>query len=110
MQFKLPKNDYQIIWTRHVISKMRQYGFSEAQLRRLLKNYDRRELGIAPETIAVSCRTGTKKHPTEAWLMYQNVGKQIKIITAWRYPAISPKRDRIPIPDEIIRELKYEKN
>ena len=36
--------------------------------------------------------------------------KQIKIITAWRYPAISPKRDRIPIPDEIIRELKYEKN
>jgi len=29
--------------------------------------------------------------------------KQIKIISAWRYPGISPKRD--PIPEEILREI-----
>lgn len=28
---------------------------------------------------------------------------QLKIISAWRYPGISPKRN--PIPDEILREL-----
>ncbi|QQG45408.1 MAG: hypothetical protein HYW89_00525 [Candidatus Sungiibacteriota bacterium] len=30
--------------------------------------------------------------------------KKIKIITAWRYPGKSPKRD--PIPPEILREIK----
>lgn len=29
--------------------------------------------------------------------------KQIKIISAWRYPGVSPERN--PIPDEILREI-----
>lgn len=30
--------------------------------------------------------------------------RQIKIITAWRYPGISPERD--PVPEEILREVR----
>jgi len=30
--------------------------------------------------------------------------KQLHIISAWRYPGVSPKRD--PIPDEILEELR----
>lgn len=32
-----------------------------------------------------------------------NTANQIRIISAWRYPGVSPKRN--PIPDEILREL-----
>ncbi|MEK7598669.1 MAG: hypothetical protein AAB487_02940 [Patescibacteria group bacterium] len=31
------------------------------------------------------------------------LGKQIKIISAWRYPGVSPKKD--PIPEDILREI-----
>ncbi len=34
-------------------------------------------------------------------------GRKI-IITAWRYPGVSPVRDAIPIPVEILEELKRE--
>lgn len=109
MQFKLPKNDQYIIWTKHAVSKMRQYRLSESRLRHLIKHYERQEQGIAPGTIAICIKAGSKKHPTEIWLMYQIVGKKIKIITAWRYPSISPKRNGAPVPEHIIRELKSNK-
>ncbi|MDP3957759.1 MAG: hypothetical protein Q8Q10_04635 [bacterium] len=32
-----------------------------------------------------------------------NTANQIRIISAWRYPGVSPKRN--PIPEEILREL-----
>lgn len=105
MYFKSPHDDQQIIWTRHVISKMKQYGFSEARLRRLLNHPERQEQGIAPGTIALMQTVGTKKRPTEIWLMYQLINKKKRIITAWRYPGISPKPE-VPIPKEIIEELK----
>jgi hypothetical protein len=35
-------------------------------------------------------------------------GGKIIIITAWRYPGISPIREEIPIPAEILKELKEE--
>jgi len=33
----------------------------------------------------------------------QNSARQLRIISAWRYPGVSPKRN--PIPEEILREL-----
>jgi hypothetical protein len=55
----------------------------------------------------------------EIWVMYQKKNKKkkticqsldkileknpLKIISAWRYPGVSPKKN--PIPEEILREL-----
>ena len=103
---KEPKNTERIFWTKHCKEKMKFYGLSEGRLKRLLSNPKRLEKGIAPKTIAIMQPAGTKKHPTEIWLMYQKAGKSIKIITAWRYPAISPKGEEIPIPKDILSELK----
>ena len=104
MFFKRPKNSKEIIWTKHAIEKMKYYALSESRLRRLLKNYQRKEPGIAPETIALMGPAGTKR-PTEVWLMYEQIGKRKKIITAWRYPGISPKKE-LPIPEDIVEELR----
>lgn len=106
---KLIKNEEKIHWTKHAKSKMRYYSLSEKRLKRVLRNPDRKELGIAPQTIAVMQRMGTKKHPTEIWLMYQRViskkKKVIKIISSWRYPGISPKGKPPPIPEDTLCEL-----
>lgn len=89
---------------------MRFYNLSENRLKRVLRNPNRKEDGIAPETLAVMQRTGTKKHPTEIWVMYQIIkskvkGQKLKVISAWRYPAISPVGKEIPIPKDILEEL-----
>jgi len=111
MEFRIPKNTEKISWTNHSIQKMRYYGLSEARLKRVLNNPKRKELGIAPKTVAIMQPTGSKKHPTEIWLMYQpkadqpRAGQKIKIISTWRYPARSPIRGPIPIPLEILEEL-----
>ena len=119
MFFKEPKNTKDFYWTRHIRGKMIYYGLGEGRLRRILKNPKRKEEGIAPNTVALmqpasptGRRTGSKK-PGEIWLMYQpasSVDKQKRniMISAWRYPGISPKRKEIPIPDDIIKELKKE--
>lgn len=101
-----PRNTENIFWTKHSKEKMRFYGLSEKKLKHLLSNPERIEEGIAPKTIAIMQSSGTKKHPTEIWLMYQKAGKRIKIITAWRYPAVSPVGEEIPIPEDILNELK----
>jgi hypothetical protein len=103
---KEPKSDERIYWTKHCKEKMKFYGLSEAKLRRLLSNPKRTEKGIAPDTVAIMQPAGTKKHPTEIWLMYQKSGKRIKIITAWRYPGVSAVREEIPIPKDILKDLK----
>jgi len=41
--------------------------------------------------------------------MYQQIGQKKRIISAWRYPGISPKGEPVPIPDDIVEELKKEK-
>lgn len=113
MRSKPPKNTEKISWTKHAIEKMRYYQLSESRLKRVLNNPERKELGIAPGTIAImqpasrqGGPTGSKKYSTEIWLMYQNLkGDKIKIITAWRYPGTSPIRGHIPIPEEILKEL-----
>ncbi len=84
---------------------MQFYNLSENRLKRVLRNPDRKEEGVAPETLAVMQRTGSKKHPTEIWIMYQVIKSKIKIISAWRYPGISPTGKKIPIPEDILEEL-----
>jgi hypothetical protein len=110
MRLKISKNGEKLVWTKHSKRKRQQYQLSERRLRRVLRKPDRTEKGIAPETIAVMQRAGTQKHPTEIWLMYQVVsskrtGRKIKVISAWRYPGISPIGEPIPIPEDTLEEL-----
>ncbi len=127
MQFKIPKNTSKYYWTRHAIEKMRFYGISEQRVRAVIRNPQRKEEGIVKNTIAVmqppSMKTvaGKTVWKQEIWAMYQGSAKnrsakktkkmkdisdnqgQIKIISAWRYPGVSPQKD--PIPQDILDEL-----
>jgi len=113
MFLKLPENNEKIFWTQHSKDKMRQYQLSDKRVLKVLRKPDRKEEGVAPNTLAVMQITGTKKHPTEIWLMYQTVKvrspkakfKKIKIISTWRYPARSPIGKEIPIPPDILEEI-----
>lgn len=113
MQFKMPKNTRYLAWTKHIAKKMMFYGLSAAKIKSVLARYDRKERGIAPGTTAVMKKSGSKKNPQEIWAMYQD--KEITqdgikterriVITAWRYPGISKPREKIPIPEEVLKEL-----
>jgi len=124
MLSKFIERDRKIYWTRHSREKMRQYQLSESRLKRILRNPERKEIGIAPGTTAVMQSTGAKKSPKEIWVMYQLVkskvkssrrsrgssmakpsGQKLKVISAWRYPGRSPIGKPIPIPDDIREEL-----
>ncbi len=96
-----------IAWTQHSKIKLKQYRFSEKRVLRIFRHPDRVEEGIAPDTIAAMQITGTKKHPTEAWLMYVILKKPkiIKIISAWRYPGRTPIGERPIIPQDDLEEL-----
>ncbi|MBI2038350.1 MAG: hypothetical protein HYT19_00305 [Candidatus Nealsonbacteria bacterium] len=99
-----------IFWTNHSKIKMRQYRLSEQRVLRVLRRPDRKEEGIAPGTLAAMQITGTKKNPTEIWLMYvvikiKNQLSKIKIISTWRYPARSPIGKPIPVPQDILDQL-----
>lgn len=122
MKITFPKDDAKYRWTNHVKRKMAYYGLSGDRIKRIIRNPSRAQTGVAENTIAVMQSTGTKKKPTEVWAMYslskkasmvslsnpsKGSGRKI-IITAWRYPAISPVRDQIPIPADILAELKEE--
>ncbi len=102
---KEPKNNKDFYWTNHIKRKMAYYGISEGRLRRIIKSPERVEKGIASDTIAVMQKTQTKR-PNEIWLMYQIKGKKKRMISAWRYPGVSPKGEPIVVPEEILSELK----
>jgi hypothetical protein len=70
MLFKLPKDTKEIHWTRHIKEKMKEYQLSERRLLKIFRNPERKEEGIAPDTVAVM-QTGGRKRPYEIWLMYQ---------------------------------------
>ncbi len=120
----LPKND--IEFTAHARYKMTQYGLSEQKVKSVIRHPKRTEKGIAPKTAAVmqpvspKLVDGKESWKQELWVMYvcpvksssdevsNKIGqfhrsKKIRIISAWRYPGISPKRS--PIPAEIWQEL-----
>lgn len=119
MNFNFPKNDDKYSWTNHVGRKMMFYGLSADRVKRVIRNPNRSEKGIAPNTIAVmSAPSGrdlasggqpqnkSRTRKGEIWVMYQQRGKKKVIITAWRYPGKSPIREAIPIPADILEELK----
>lgn len=135
--FKAPKNTDKYYWTRHSIGKMMQYGLSAQRAIRVIRSYQRIEVGVAKNTVAVmqpvSIKTdkdGKKKWSQEIWVMYQKSTKnskckvqsdgdvnklvanlksqlfsqnQLKIISVWRYPGVSPKNN--PIPQDILDEV-----
>lgn len=115
--FKFPKNDANYYWTNHVMGKMVFYGLSPDRVKRVIRSPSRSEKGIAPETIAVMQPAGKGQGHYEVWVMYAKPKVQKKlnivtsrkiIITAWRYPGTSPVREAVPIPANIIEELKAE--
>lgn len=134
MHFKIPKNTKKFFWTRHVIEKMRYYGLSVQKILGVINRPLRKEEGIVKNTIAVmqpvspkiiksgpafaKALAGKQAWKKEIWAMYQKQSKtknsklktinrnQIKIISAWRYPGVSPKKN--PIPEEILREASEE--
>jgi len=112
-----------LIWTQHSLHKLRQYNLSVSRIKRVLRHPKRKEVGVAPDTVAVMQPAGTPKHPYEIWAMYQQklkvkseksrlrqgFGGQVKvkndgritIISAWRYPGVSPIHEPPPIPEEV---------
>ena len=104
----------EVYWTNHIKGKIKQYGLSQQRIRRVLKSPNRKEVGIAPNTVAVMQATGSKKYPTEIWVMFQSINSKnknsINMISAWRYPGISPKGRFPEIPEDAILELEKFKN
>ncbi|PIR41388.1 MAG: hypothetical protein COV31_00755 [Candidatus Yanofskybacteria bacterium CG10_big_fil_rev_8_21_14_0_10_46_23] len=116
MDFKKPENNAKYYWTRHSLMKMQFYGLSASRVIRILRHPKRIEKGIAPKTVAGMQPAGSKKNPMEIWVMYQERGQKNKkkdifnpdqkvIISAWRYPGVSPKNKPIKIPDEVLIDL-----
>ncbi len=123
MLFKFPKDDRNFSWTSHVKNKMIFYRISEQKIKSILRSPDRKEEGIAPNTSAAMKRNDKPSKKEELWVMYATGtnnnkektdteekqpklgGKKMRIISAWRYPGISPKGNNIPIPHDIQDEL-----
>jgi len=123
IKIKFPKDDSKYRWTEHVKRKMFYYKISESLIKRVIRAPRRTEHGVAPNTTAVmQSRTrarslrdkpyGNKKllrrvnNIEEIWVMYQLLNSKAKrIISAWRYPGVSPRGREIPIPDDIRQEL-----
>jgi hypothetical protein len=130
-QFKKPQDNETYSWTGHAADKMLQYGLSADRLKRVIRFPTRTEESVVEGTIAcmqpasVKTVNGKKTWSQEIWVMYKvektkpktekkseldNYFKmfkpqaKLKIITAWRYPGVSPKRD--PVPQEIIDEAR----
>ena len=128
-QTKEPKDDNKYQWTNHVKDKMRFYRISESLVKRIVRFPKRIEEGIAPGTTAVMVPRmigsrkdalntkpkfgGRRSNQEEIWVMYIETGKtkdiiqssKKKIITAWRYPGVSPIGKQIPIPEDILSEI-----
>jgi hypothetical protein len=100
-----------ILWTTHSKIKMRQYGLSKMKLLSLLRKPQRKEEGIAEGTVALmqtnKSFSKTKRHTGELWLMYEDKKEFRNIISAWRYPGITKPGDQVPVPKDILEELRY---
>ncbi len=126
----LSSGQKEIYWTEHSRLKMRQYGLSESRVKRILRFPKRLEVGVAPDTTAGMQPAGSKKHPYEIWVMWatkfknQNLKikmtiqnakltkfkiKQTLIISAWKYPGVSPVHEPPPIPDDVWEIVRKER-
>jgi hypothetical protein len=119
-----PKDTLQFSWTRHIKNKMVFYHLSGAQILRIFRKPDRREEGIAPNTIAVMQRkqslgANTPKRE-ELWLMYKMnkprlssrattrdpaSRSRITMISAWRYPGTTKPGERPAIPADVLEMI-----
>ncbi len=111
-------------FTLHSEYKMREYHLSRQRVTRIIRSPHRIETGIVENTVAVMQPASTKKvggketWTQELWVMYKVASKagdaktgaaallsqpELKIISAWRYPGVSPERD--PIPSDILRDI-----
>jgi len=125
MRPQILAKDKKYIWTNHVLQKMQFYRLSESRVKRVIRSPKRIEEGIAPDTVASMQPSGNKKKAEEIWVMWQknkkikiknekrqfkseNYGnsKKIIIISAWRYPGVSPVGKKIKIPEDILEELR----
>ena len=121
----LPKGG--IAFTAHARYKMSQYGLSEQKVKGVIRRPQRTETGIVQKTVAVmqpispKVVNGKMVWKQEVWVMYvvgssrltqsesqmnnlmKREARKLRIISAWRYPGVSPKRS--PIPDDILQEL-----
>lgn len=95
-------------WTQHCVRKMMFYGLTADRVKRVIRNPKRVEEGVAENTIAVMVSGANKNKSSEIWTMYQKRGNKKIVISAWRYPGISPVGKQIPIPSDILEELKKE--
>jgi len=99
-----------------VIRKMQYYGLTPSRVLRVIRAPERVEEGVAEGTLAAMQTAGTKAKPWEIWTMWKDTGKsdgpfnvsKKVVITAWRYPGVSPVRERAPIPSDIVAELERE--
>jgi hypothetical protein len=97
---------------------MRFYGLSPQKVLGIISKPKRKEEGIVKNTTAVMQPISPKiinnkiVWKQEVWAMYQKNLKskipnlktgQVKIISAWRYPGVSPKKN--PIPENILEEI-----
>ncbi len=105
MQFKIPKDNKKLAWTQHVIEKMKFYNLSLQQVKNVFLSPKRVEHAIVENCIACM-KPALSKRKQEIWVMYRKYGAKIKIITAWRYPGVSPVSESVPIPQNILEELK----
>ncbi len=114
-----------LVFTKHAEYKMKQYSLSVQKVRSVIRNPKRKEVGIVSNTIAVMQPVSIKKNlkqtikstwqkpvtsnaqgeswSQEIWALYKEEAGKKKIISAWRYPGMSPKGE--PIPEEILQEL-----
>jgi len=87
---------------------MQYYGLSAQRILRVINRPARIEEGIAEKTTAVmqpaSVNRKKQTWSSEIWVMYQLDKAQKKIISAWRYPGVSPKKNYVP--QEIMDEVK----
>ena len=103
--------DQKYIWTQHAQMKLRHYRLTEARVKRVIRYPSRIEESIVAGAVACMQPSEGKQY-SEVWVMYVLLNakrkekkiKQMKIITAWRYPGKSPERD--PVPQDILQEIK----
>ena len=89
---------------------MNFYKLSQQRVKRVINSPQRKEVGIAENTVALMQRAGSKKHPYEIWTMIQqkrqtknDKEKTIRIISAWRYPGITKSGEGLP--EEVLKEI-----
>jgi preprotein translocase subunit Sss1 len=107
MFLKQSQNKGKVFWTRHAKEKMRYYRLSEKRVLRILRKPDRKEESIVEGALANMQIAGTKKKPTEIWVMYVILAKPkgVKIISCWRYPGRTAENQRPLIPEDLLKEI-----